>query len=231
MPLDLAFHGAVTAPDGRVFVVGGDHQTASIYAEPRVEALTLGASPSWSAVEPMATGRNSHAVALGADGRIYAIAGETSNAPVTDVKTVEAYTPATNHWAAVAPALIGRARLAAAMAADGRVYALGGSVAGMAELKTVEAYGPVFTVDATSAAAGAKVHVTAGSNFATNATVTFSLVQGGNSTILGSSTSDGSGVLAAPVELTVPAVAAGSWMLRAVDNRSQYPVVRPLMVQ
>src|SRR5439155_19023786 len=59
------------------------------------------------------------------------------------VSTVEAYTPATNSWATVAPMATGREGLAAATGPDGLVYAIGGTNTGEStSLNTVEAYPP-----------------------------------------------------------------------------------------
>jgi len=231
LPFDLQFQAALIGADGRAYVLGGQRNSApAVDAEAVVETFAPGATMWTNSVAPMPTGRNSLAAALAADGRIYAIAGEVAANPPVDVGVVEAWSPATNRWASL-PAVTPRARLAAALAADGRVYALGGSYGGSTEKDLVEAYGPVFQLDLAQASAGATVSVKQGDNFAANATVSFSLVHAGTTTPIGSGTTDAQGVLATPVALGLPSVPAGSYVVRAVDNRSLYPVVRPLQVQ
>jgi hypothetical protein len=93
----------------------------------------------------MPTARNDLAAATGHDGRIYAIGGNTTNGTV--LNTVEAYTPGSNSWAAVAPMPTARNDLAAATGPDGRIYAIGGwdgeNTADVdSYLTTVEAYTP-----------------------------------------------------------------------------------------
>jgi N-acetylneuraminic acid mutarotase len=78
------------------------------------------------------------AAATGPDGKIYAIGGSNVN---YFLSTVEAYTPGTNSWTAVAPMPTARYALAAATGRDGRIYAIGGSN-GSGFLATVEAYTP-----------------------------------------------------------------------------------------
>jgi N-acetylneuraminic acid mutarotase len=84
----------------------------------------------------MSTARQGLAVATGVDGHIYAIGGVNG----TRLTTVEAYTPATNSWAAVASMPTARNGLAAATGSDGRIYAIGGWAG--APINTVEAYTP-----------------------------------------------------------------------------------------
>jgi N-acetylneuraminic acid mutarotase len=107
----------------------------------------------WTVVQPMPTARSEMAAATGPDGKIYAIGGR--NAQNTPLDTVEAYDPLTDTWTTVAPVQFEcqggatrRSGHAAAMAADGRIYAIGGFCAfpfppSMANgTPTVEAYDP-----------------------------------------------------------------------------------------
>ena len=55
------------------------------------------ATNAWEAVAPMATARDSHAVAV-LDGKLYAMGGNEEN-----LSSVESYDPALNAWDAVAP--------------------------------------------------------------------------------------------------------------------------------
>src|SRR5262249_26485077 len=87
--------------------------------------------PPWSQPAP-----GLETVALGPDGRIYAIGGATTTGFA--LNTVEAYTPATNTWTTLDNLPTPRKGLAAATGPDGRICAIGGSTTA----------GPVGTVEA-----------------------------------------------------------------------------------
>lgn len=84
MPTARYRAAAVTAPDGRIYVVGGlnasgDLNTVDIY-DP--------ASNTWSAGPPMSSARDALAVAL-ANGHIYAIGGRSGKTPTAVVEVLE----------------------------------------------------------------------------------------------------------------------------------------------
>ena len=165
----------------------------------------------------------------GGDGRIYAIGGFTAFTGVTPFASVEAYTPATDTWATVAPMAHPRVYAGAAVGADGRIYVAGGSDnMTFNPTNAVEAYGPVTTLSAASGAAGASLTVS-GSNFAVNAKVNvyFDSTTG---TPIATGTSDAVGALPAAT-WTVPSVAAGAHSLIVVDVRSQFPSYAAFTVQ
>lgn len=110
-------------------------------------ALAQGASGggAWSTVTSLPTPRWGLAAATGADGRIYAIGGEDPATGGMVVGEVDAYSPATNSWAAAAPMPTPRTELAAVAGPDGRIYALGGrnnAAEGGGALRAAEAYSP-----------------------------------------------------------------------------------------
>jgi hypothetical protein len=81
---------AVTAPDGRIYAIGGgnaDGTTAS-----SVEAYSP-KSDSWAPIAPLNTARRRLAASLGADGRIYAIGGCPAYNCMVPTGAVEAYGP------------------------------------------------------------------------------------------------------------------------------------------
>jgi hypothetical protein len=94
----------------------------------------------------MPTPRSGLAAATGTNGFIYAIGGgivhgwygQMGPPPVT-YATNEAFDPATNSWATMAPLLTSRAMLAAVRGADGRIYTFGGWN-GTTESNAVEIY-------------------------------------------------------------------------------------------
>src|SRR5437660_585841 len=68
---------------------------------------------------------NLAAVTSSGDNRTYAIDGDTGG--TTYLKTVTAYTPGSNTWAAASSDATLRTGAAAASTSDGKVYVLGGS--------------------------------------------------------------------------------------------------------
>jgi hypothetical protein len=100
----------------------------------------------WSFVAPLQTPRNRAAVVTAGDGRVYAIAGQQPLTPcsgtVNALSSVEAYTPATNSWAYVAPMLVARQFPGATEGIDGRIYVFGGRNSAGAILSDDEVYDP-----------------------------------------------------------------------------------------
>jgi len=85
------------------------------------------------------------------NGKIYALGGESSGGPVN---TAEVYDPSTDIWGTAVPMPSAREALAAAVALDGKIYAMGGNnfIAQNYLLNTVEAYDPSANVWSTVAA-------------------------------------------------------------------------------
>ncbi len=116
--------------------------------------VIVDAAPSagtWSAVASMPTPRFGLAAATGKHGIIYALGGSVGlGGPVvpTVVPTVEAYDQKTGSWSAVAPMPTPRRYLMAATDREGRIYAIGGALAGVFR-SVVERYEP--TTDTWSA--------------------------------------------------------------------------------
>jgi len=160
--------------------------------------------------------------ALGADGRIYAIGGET-NGP-RELPDVEAYSPAQDRWVPIAPLLGARSRLAAATGSDGRIYATGGQL-GANFLQTVEVYGPAILATPDHGAVGAPIGVQ-GSNFAAHARVRIFV----GPVLVAQATTDSAGALAL-TSVTVPVLASGMYVVHGVDARSQYPTSTPFRVE
>lgn len=139
--------GAVEA-DGKIYTFGGTSEASS--QDDVVEAYDP-VTDTWTTMSPMLTPRSHLAFAKGADGRIYAISGldpsaGTSFGEATNI--VEAYDPQTDSWSSVSPIPTARASAAAALGSDGRIYVMGGYLAGDF-LTTVEAYDPLTDTWAT----------------------------------------------------------------------------------
>lgn len=142
MPTARACLAATGALDGRVFALGGGCSLG--FNLNTVEAYTPSTN-TWTTQPSMLTPRRFLAAATGRDGRIYAIGGVGSQGESEAyTATVEAYTPSTNTWTAVAPMPTARAGAAAAAGHDGRIYVIGGCCdpANNHAFSTVEAYTP-----------------------------------------------------------------------------------------
>ena len=128
------YYLAAVALGGKIYAIGGFVLGGS--GTSLVEVYDP-ATNTWSAAAPMLTARYGlAAVAVG--GKIYALGGAgTFAAPMN---TVEVYDPAANSWTAAAPLPTARAYPAAAVDANGRIYAIGGFNAG--QLNTVDVYDP-----------------------------------------------------------------------------------------
>lgn len=113
MPTPRFNIGAVTAPNGKIYVFGSWQQ---------VEAYDP-VTNSWATKADMPTPRFGPGVALGSNGKIYVIGGGNGSVVYS---TVEEYDPATNTWATKASMPTPRYNLGAATAANGKIYAAGG---------------------------------------------------------------------------------------------------------
>jgi hypothetical protein len=100
--------------------------------------------PFWLPTAPLPTKRTAFATAVGSDGRIYVIGGQTSGG-LTNI--VEAYDPQSDRWSTATALSDARGFLAAATGADGRIYAISGRSPGNGKFgnglsRVVEAYDP-----------------------------------------------------------------------------------------
>jgi N-acetylneuraminic acid mutarotase len=145
MPTPRTQLAAITGPDGRIYALGGF--TGVSYDEYQtplatVEAYTP-ATNSWQVLASMPTPRINFAVAVGIDGKIYAIGGWNA-AGTPAMANVEAYTPATNTWEVVASLPSPRLDFAAATGPASQLLVFGGdhSRYDQHELATVDAYVP-----------------------------------------------------------------------------------------
>jgi N-acetylneuraminic acid mutarotase len=139
MPTSRDDMAAARGTDGRIYVFGG--QAGNLGAPLATLEIYDPSSNLWTTGAPLTTARNSPAAAAGTDGRIYALGGDDANLGDPPYASVEAYTPSSNTWAAVAPMPTARTRLAAATGADGSIYALGGNIGGDATT-AAEIYNP-----------------------------------------------------------------------------------------
>jgi N-acetylneuraminic acid mutarotase len=128
LPEPLAFLGAATGRDGLIYAVGGrkDLTNSNCCAVADVFAYNHRTN-TWRAVASMSTPRESHSVAAGRDGLIYAIGGGvTSPTGFVWLSSTEAYRPSTDTWSPAPPISFARSTMGATTRRDGRIYALGG---------------------------------------------------------------------------------------------------------
>src|SRR6266852_3100269 len=89
--------GVATAANARIYAVGGTNiQGANFNVTQELDPV----SGVWSPRTSMPTGRFSLALVAASDGKLYAIGGASTSGTFRVLNTVEAYTPATDTWAA-----------------------------------------------------------------------------------------------------------------------------------
>jgi hypothetical protein len=140
------FGAGVVAVNGKLYVIGGaaSDQIGTNTVFEYDPARPAGSR--WQTRSPMPTARM-YLGASSVDGTIYAIGGTPRAVPVTDLRTVEAYDPATDAWTPLPSMLRARAGVVAVGVNTGdpgcgaRLYALGGGY--MTPTNTGEVYDPV----------------------------------------------------------------------------------------
>jgi N-acetylneuraminic acid mutarotase len=134
LPIGLYRPGVATGPDGRIYVIGGVAEGRPPQATNSVEVYSP-ATNRWSSGAPLPEARAGLSAVTGTDGRIYAIGGSPEPTGVTTLSgaappalgTVEMYDPHTNRWSRGPSLRVPRYDLAAVMAPDGKIYAIGGA--------------------------------------------------------------------------------------------------------
>ena len=133
---------AVAAKDSKLYVVGGYDYTITGPVG-TWEAWTPGGASWVESTFHMTTPRSAYALALAADGRVFAFGGADQTEAA--IALVEWFQPGSSGWSTTASMPSPRLELAASAGADGKLYAIGGSaydIGGQPELATVEAYSP-----------------------------------------------------------------------------------------
>ena len=164
MPTARGSFGAATDSNGRIYAIGGSNAsggllaTVEVYTPAPATALEPSTAGVWTTGAQMPTYRMRFAVTTGADGRVYALGGETydpSSSTYLYQATAEAYDASANAWIALPPMPTARAGLAAVPGTDGRVYAIGGYSfswsTGSQYYRNVEAFDPRTSTWATLA--------------------------------------------------------------------------------
>lgn len=110
---------AAVGPDGRVYVIGGSNNGATVTAVVAFDST----SNTWTDVAPLPEPRQNMAATVGSDGRIYVIGGRPCG---PDDCPTEIYNVNQNAWTMGTPLPVSRAGLAVTTGANGRIYAIGG---------------------------------------------------------------------------------------------------------
>ena len=221
MPTARSNLGVAILGDGTFLAIGGHNGVGTVHY-----TVVEGYDPvndTWQTTYPSLNHTRSDFGAVTApDGRAYAVSGYDGFNPIP---TVEAYRPGASAWVDVTPVTTPRDTNAVAVGRDGRVLVIGGKNGASLGYTSVEAYGPELVIGSTSGAVGDPVTVS-GSSFGASANVRIYF----DSTPVELATTDVNGVLA-PVTIHVPALSSGPHVVRAIDDRSGYPVTQPFSVQ
>jgi hypothetical protein len=129
LPSGRANVGATVLPDG--LVVLSDVDVYPVFSP---------SSNSWSSIATPGFNADQTGLAVGADGRLYALGGDST---ATAINLVSAYDPKSGAWTPQAPMQSRRLGAGAVAAPDGRIYAVGGDN-GDAFVASVEAFTPAF---------------------------------------------------------------------------------------
>lgn len=127
---------------GKTYAAGGYNQTNGYL---KVVEEYDRAGDTWTTRAPMTNSRANFAIASTAD-RVYVFGGSTpeySGGPPIALDAVESYNPVTDIWSARAPMPTARNGARAAVAANGKIYVIGGYRNMGFPIATVEEYDPV----------------------------------------------------------------------------------------
>ena len=185
---------------------GGTNQVLSVVEKSVVTGTT------WTAARSMPTARNELTTVVGADGRIYAIGGNTNPTGSTPIATVEAYDAARDLWFTSTPLTTARRSHGAVVTGNGQIVVFGG--APEAGSPGTEIYGP----NVSPGSIAGTLHAFTGTNFAALADLTITEVA--SSAVVARTTTDATGAASASADL---AAYHGAHTFRFEDDRSHYP--------
>ena len=131
--------GAATAPNGKIYAIGGTVNTNGGTVVARNQEYDPG-TDSWTIKTPMTFAREVPGITTAQNGKIYAIGGR--NASGTAIRRNEEYDPIANAWTEKALMPTARANLGLATASNGKIYAVGGTTSTSTAVRRVEEYDP-----------------------------------------------------------------------------------------
>jgi len=219
LPVARAELAAVADPTGRILAIGGRIADNSAVGDTTVfDPSAIAAA--WASGPSLIVPRRMHGAALGADGRVYAVGGaDTAGGPLGSVEVLSADG---TRWLSAPPITPARYGVAVTRGWDGRLYAIGGSTM-VARVVDVEAYGPRVSPGPAMGAAGAVIALSL-SNFAADAKVTVTFSGDPDGKVAATGTSNDMGNVVPSLVWQVPPVAAGTYVLTAIDDRARYAV-------
>jgi N-acetylneuraminic acid mutarotase len=139
LPVERLDAGVTSAPNGKIYVVGGYSNGGAQIANALFEYDP--GSDQWYSKAPMPTPRMDLAFTATANGMLYAIGGWPGpNGAAIPRSEVEEYNPATDTWTSRTPLPAGRCCSDAAAGSDGLIYVFGGN--GFAS-PTYDQYDPI----------------------------------------------------------------------------------------
>lgn len=145
-----ALVAATMGHNGKIYVIGGAYHDGIGFVFINTFEAYDPAANVWAPVAPLnginGWGLFALAAVTGPDDRIYALGGSEfgsiwAGELAQYSNKVQAYSVLSDTWSTVAPMNVARARFAAATAADGRIYVIGGQNQ-TGRLSSVEAYSP-----------------------------------------------------------------------------------------
>jgi uncharacterized repeat protein (TIGR01451 family) len=146
MPTARSGLGLAAADNGRLYAVGGNNNTSAIFLATTEEYNP--ANNMWTAKPNMPGGARSWPgvaatppTVTPTGPNVLAVGGRRGSNVLAVLATAEAYLPATNSWISRAPMATAREAPGLALAANGKLYAVGGRD-GSGDLKSVEEYDP-----------------------------------------------------------------------------------------
>jgi hypothetical protein len=228
MPTARADLGLAVGGDGLLYAVGGT--TDAPVSGGGADSLDVveiydPVCDSWRTGPPLGLGRDGPAVLGGPDGRIYVIGGTHDVFPADNSETLF---PPAGAWERFPLDSSNLDRRGVAVAADGRLFLVGGEIAG-APIALVNIYGPhVWLASSGSVRAGDTMRI-AGQNLAANAQVRVfvrpaSATAGATYQLIDvpAATTTGDGGLTG-YSVPMPSVPPGDYILYVVDDQSNYP--------
>ena len=130
------FHRAVVTSDGKIYVMGGERlekgTDAQGHLNKEVRTNTVECydpENKWEYRKPMKIKRTLFAAVVGPDDKIYVFGGAGDEKPdhsIPTLNTVVVYDPRDNTWSSRKPMPVPRATHAGVLAADGKIYIMGG---------------------------------------------------------------------------------------------------------
>ena len=137
LPVALDSPRATTGTDGHIYVLGTEPGAGG---GPATEVYDPAAN-TWTNAPPMPSQRWRFVVVTAPDGRVVVAGGYDTSSNSGPVATVEAYSPTTGRWTSLAAMPTPLGQSAGAVAADGRLYMLGGDSSwNESQVNTVEVY-------------------------------------------------------------------------------------------